>query len=180
MIKEKYKPMIKMTKYILIDKKEFIISVIYGILNSMFSLLTVLMGAYITSAAFFKAEAAKILYLFIPLIIFISGKGIFAFLEMYECYLVAYGVIEKIRNLLYDAVSATTPQSTVKKRTGNITSAFVEDVESMEVFYAHTAGAYIIAFVYHFISFCFSVSFRKNCKRCFCIVYFNCNCSVFF
>ena len=128
-------------------KKEFIISIIYGIFNSVFALLTVLTGAYIASAALFKMSTGKILYLFIPLIIFIIGKGLFAFLEMYECHLVAYGVIEKIRNLLYDSISKTAPQSTGKKRSGSITSVFVEDVEATEVFYAHTAGSYIIAFV---------------------------------
>ncbi|WP_024466868.1 ABC transporter ATP-binding protein [Treponema pedis] len=147
MFKEKYLPLIKMTKYISEYKKEFIISVIYGILNSVFSLLTVLTGAYITSTVLFKIDSTNVLYLFIPLFGFISGKGLFAFLEMYECHLVAYAVIERIRNLLYDAVSATAPQSTLKNRSGNITSALVEDVEAMEVFYAHTAGAYIIAFV---------------------------------
>ena len=147
MFKEKYKPLIKMTKYISFYKKEFIISIIYGIFNSVFALLTVLTGAYIASAALFKMSTEKILYLFIPLIIFIIGKGLFAFLEMYECHLVSYGVIEKIRNLLYDSISKTAPQSTGKKRSGSITSVFVEDVEATEVFYAHTAGSYIIAFV---------------------------------
>ncbi|UTY29125.1 thiol reductant ABC exporter subunit CydC [Treponema putidum] len=147
MFKEKYKPLIKMTKYISFYKKEFIISIIYGIFNSVFALLTVLTGAYIASAALFKLSTGKILYLFIPLIIFIIGKGLFAFLEMYECHLVSYGVIEKIRNLLYDSISKTAPQSTGKKRSGSITSVFVEDVEATEVFYAHTAGSYIIAFV---------------------------------
>ncbi|UTD11742.1 ABC transporter ATP-binding protein [Treponema denticola] len=147
MFKEKYKPLIKMTKYISFYKKEFIISIIYGIFNSVFALLTVLTGAYIASAALFKMSTGKILYLFIPLIIFIIGKGLFAFLEMYECHLVSYGVIEKIRNLLYDSISKTAPQSTSKKRSGSITSVFVEDVEATEVFYAHTAGSYIIAFV---------------------------------
>lgn len=147
MFKEKYKPLIKMTKYISFYKKEFIISIIYGIFNSVFALLTVLTGAYIASAALFKMSTGKILYLFIPLIIFIIGKGLFAFLEMYECHLVSYGVIEKIRNLLYDSISKTAPQSTGKKRSGSITSVLVEDVEATEVFYAHTAGSYIIAFV---------------------------------
>ena len=147
MFKEKYKPLIKMSKYISFYKKEFIISIIYGIFNSVFALLTVLTGAYIASAALLKMSTGKILYLFIPLIIFIIGKGLFAFLEMYECHLVSYGVIEKIRNLLYDSISKTAPQSTGKKRSGSITSVFVEDVEATEVFYAHTAGSYIIAFV---------------------------------
>ncbi|UTD04161.1 ABC transporter ATP-binding protein [Treponema denticola] len=147
MFKGKYKPLIKMSKYISFYKKEFIISIIYGIFNSVFALLTVLTGAYIASAALFKMSTGKILYLFIPLIIFIIGKGLFAFLEMYECHLVSYGVIEKIRNLLYDSISKTAPQSTGKKRSGSITSVFVEDVEATEVFYAHTAGSYIIAFV---------------------------------
>lgn len=136
-----------MSKYISFYKKEFIISIIYGIFNSVFALLTVLTGAYIASAALFKMSTGKILYLFIPLIIFIIGKGLFAFLEMYECHLVSYGVIEKIRNLLYDSISKTAPQSTGKKRSGSITSVFVEDVEATEVFYAHTAGSYIIAVV---------------------------------
>lgn len=180
MFKEKYKPLIKMTKYISSYKKEFIISIIYGIFNSVFALLTVLTGAYIASAALFKMSTGKILYLFIPLIIFIIGKGLFAFLEMYECHLVAYGVIEKIRNLLYDSISKTAPQSTSKKRSGSITSVFVEDVEATEVFYAHTAGSYIIAFVctvlylaaLSFLSFKISAAVFAACILVAAIPYF--------
>ena len=180
MFKEKYKPLIKMSKYISFYKKEFIISIIYGIFNSVFALLTVLTGAYIASAALFKMSTGKILYLFIPLIIFIIGKGLFAFLEMYECHLVAYGVIEKIRNLLYDSISKTAPQSTGKKRSGSITSVFVEDVEATEVFYAHTAGSYIIAFVctvlyltaLSFISFKISAAVFAACILVAAVPYF--------
>ena len=180
MFKEKYKPLIKMTKYISFYKKEFIISIIYGIFNSVFALLTVLTGAYIASAALFKMSTGKILYLFIPLIIFIIGKGLFAFLEMYECHLVSYGVIEKIRNLLYDSISKTAPHSTGKKRSGSITSVFVEDVEATEVFYAHTAGSYIIAFVctvlyltaLSFLSFKISVAVFAACILVAAVPYF--------
>jgi len=180
MFKEKYKPLIKMSKYISFYKKEFIISIIYGIFNSVFALLTVLTGAYIASAALFKMSTGKILYLFIPLIIFIIGKGLFAFLEMYECHLVSYGVIEKIRNLLYDSISKTAPQSTGKKRSGSITSVFVEDVEATEVFYAHTAGSYIIAFVctvlyltaLSFISFKISAAVFAACILVAAVPYF--------
>ena len=120
---EKYKPLLKLIVYIKEYKKEFMISVLYGILNSVFSLLTVLTGAYITSAALSRASVQTVLYLFIPLLAFICGKGLFSFLEMYECHLVAYGVIEKIRNLLYDSISKTAPQSTGKKREN--TGAFI-------------------------------------------------------
>ena len=147
MFKEKYKPLFKMAVYIKEYKAKFIVSIIYGILSSVFSLLTVLTGAYITSAALLHADVKTLLYLFIPLALFICGKGLFSFLEMYQCHLVAYKIIEKIRNLLYDAISAAAPQSVLKTRSGKISAALVDDAESTEVFFAHTAGAYIVALV---------------------------------
>lgn len=147
MFKEKYKPLFKMAVYIKEYKAKFIVSIIYGILSSVFSLLTVLTGAYITSAALLHADVKTLLYLFIPLALFICGKGLFSFLEMYQCHLVAYKIIEKIRNLLYDAISAAAPQSVLKTRSGKISAALVDDAESTEVFFAHTVGAYIVAFV---------------------------------
>ena len=147
MFKEKYKPLFKMVVYIKEYKAKFIVSVIYGILSSVFSLLTVLTGAYITSAALLHENVKTLLYLFIPLAVFICGKGLFSFLEMYQCHLVAYKIIEKIRNLLYDAISASAPQSVLKTRSGKISAALVDDAESTEVFFAHTAGAYIVALV---------------------------------
>lgn len=147
MFKEKYKPLFKMVVYIKEYKAKFIVSIIYGILSSVFSLLTVLTGAYITSAALLHADVKTLLYLFIPLALFICGKGLFSFLEMYQCHLVAYKIIEKIRNLLYDAISAAAPQSVLKTRSGKISAALVDDAESTEVFFAHTAGAYIVALV---------------------------------
>lgn len=136
-----------MVVYIKEYKAKFIVSVIYGILSSVFSLLTVLTGAYITSAALLHENVKTLLYLFIPLAVFICGKGLFSFLEMYQCHLVAYKIIEKIRNLLYDAISAAAPQSVLKTRSGKISAALVDDAESTEVFFAHTAGAYIVALV---------------------------------
>ena len=136
-----------MAVYIKEYKAKFIVSIIYGILSSVFSLLTVLTGAYITSAALLHADVKTLLYLFIPLALFICGKGLFSFLEMYQCHLVAYKIIEKIRNLLYDAISAAAPQSVLKTRSGKISAALVDDAESTEVFFAHTAGAYIVALV---------------------------------
>ncbi len=147
MFKEKYKPLFKMVVYIKEYKAKFIVSIIYGILSSVFSLLTVLTGAYITSAALLHENVKTLLYLFIPLAVFICGKGLFSFLEMYQCHLVAYKIIEKIRNLLYDAISASAPQSVLKTRSGKISAALVDDAESTEVFFAHTAGAYIVALV---------------------------------
>ena len=74
---EKYKPLLKLIVYIKEYKKEFMISVLYGILNSVFSLLTVLTGAYITSAALSRASVQSVLYLVIPLLGFSCGIGVF-------------------------------------------------------------------------------------------------------
>ena len=101
----KYKNIKNLSNYVFKHTGKFIISIIYGILEQIFTLISLLLGAYLTGLAFAGANADKISGYFFVLLAFIIAKGIFSYLHMYVCHEVAYMVLEDLRSDVYDALS---------------------------------------------------------------------------
>ena len=141
----KYKNIKNLSNYVFKHTGKFIISIIYGILEQIFTLISLLLGAYLTGLAFAGANADKISGYFLVLLAFIIAKGIFSYLHMYVCHEVAYMVLEDLRSDVYDALSESAPYNSTDYRTGDVSSIIMEDVETLEVFLAHIFGDYIIA-----------------------------------
>lgn len=141
----KYKNIKNLSNYVFKHTGKFIISIIYGILEQIFTLISLLLGAYLTGLAFAGANADKISGYFFVLLAFIIAKGIFSYLHMYVCHEVAYMVLEDLRSDVYDALSESAPYNSTDYRTGDVSSIIMEDVETLEVFLAHIFGDYIIA-----------------------------------
>ena len=141
----KYKNIKNLSNYVFKHTGKFIISIIYGILEQIFTLISLLLGAYLTGLAFAGANASKISGYFLVLLTFIIAKGIFSYLHMYVCHEVAYMVLEDLRSDVYDALSESAPYNSTDYRTGDVSSIIMEDVETLEVFLAHIFGDYIIA-----------------------------------
>ena len=141
----KYKNIKNLSNYVFKHTGKFIISIIYGILEQIFTLISLLLGAYLTGLAFAGANSGKISGYFLVLLAFIIAKGIFSYLHMYVCHEVAYMVLEDLRSDVYDALSESAPYNSTDYRTGDVSSIIMEDVETLEVFLAHIFGDYIIA-----------------------------------
>ena len=141
----KYKNIKNLSNYVFKHTGKFIISIIYGILEQIFTLISLLLGAYLTGLAFAGANAGKISGCFLVLLAFIIAKGIFSYLHMYVCHEVAYMVLEDLRSDVYDSLSESAPYNSTDYRTGDVSSIIMEDVETLEVFLAHIFGDYIIA-----------------------------------
>ena len=65
---------------------------------------------------------------------------------MLICHKLAYLILERLRLDIYNAVERATPLD-ASYRTGDISSIAMEDVETLETFFAHILGDYIIAAV---------------------------------
>lgn len=144
MKKGKFQSIIDLSAYALAHKREFFLSVLYGVLNNGFTLFSLLLGAYLTGLAFSGADGANILGYFPSLFLLIALKGVFAYYHMVVCHELAYLILEDLRRDVYDAVLRSSPLSSVKYRTGDVSSIMMEDVESLEAFFAHMLSDYII------------------------------------
>lgn len=146
-VKARYQNVKNLSAYIRRHRVLFILSIFCGIFNSLFTLGSLLLAAYLTGLAFGGERPETIAGLLLPLFLLVAGKGIFQYLHMLVCHDVAYRVMEDMRCDLYDAVERGAPLTTLRYRTGDVSSIVMEDVETMEVFLAHMIGDYVIAFV---------------------------------
>lgn len=144
---KKYKNIKNLASYAFRHKAVFVKSITTGVLSSVFTLLSLLLGAYLTGMAFSEKNPDEISRHFPLLLGLIIGKGIMSYLQMYFCHDMAYSVLEDLRKDLYDAIEKASPLNPIRYRTGDISSIMMEDVEIMENFFAHIFGDYIIAFI---------------------------------
>ena len=142
---DKYRNIRNLSRYVFRHTGKFAVSIIYGVSEQIFTLFSLLLGAYLTGLAFTGVKAEEISGYFLVLLAFIIAKGLFSYLHMYVCHEVAYMVLEDLRGDVYDALSASAPYNSVDYRTGDVSSIIMEDVETLEVFLAHIFGDYIIA-----------------------------------
>ena len=144
---KKYQNIGNLSGYVFKHRGKFAVSIVYGILEQIFTLVSLLIGAYLTGLAFSGATGGEIFRHFFVLLICIIAKGVFSYLHMYVCHEVAYMVLEDLRGDVYDALSEAAPYNSADYRTGDVSSIIMEDVETLEVFLAHIFGDYIIAAV---------------------------------
>lgn len=144
---KKYENLIRLTAYVGRHKSVFVFSVICGVMSNVFTLVSLLLGVYLTGLAFGGANGEEILRYFPALFLLIAGKGLFAYLHMLVCHKMAYLVFEDIRGDVYDAALRATPLTGVKYRTGDISSIIMEDVEALESFFAHMFSDYLITLI---------------------------------
>src|SRR5438874_2918053 len=66
------------------------------------------------------------------------GKAVCTWLEGWLAHQVAYGLLAVLRKAAYDALEPLAPAYTLKRRTGDITTMVMNDIETLETFFAHT------------------------------------------
>lgn len=118
-----------------------------GILNHFFAIASSALAAYIVGKAVTGQSVEEIMGYIWLLGAFVITRALMVYSEMYVVHAVAYSILCDYRNLLYQAIDRIAPGYLIKKRSGDIASSAMADVEVLEWFYAHTVGAYIIAFV---------------------------------
>src|SRR5919109_5487006 len=66
------------------------------------------------------------------------AKAAFTWLEMWLAHNVAYGMLAWLRSSAYNALEPLAPAYTLKRRSGDVVSMATADIETIELFFAHT------------------------------------------
>lgn len=158
----KYSNLIKLSKYSKRYIGTLIGSIVCGVMNYVSQLVSLLLGAYLTGLAIGGAEGSVIVKFFPYLLGFILAKGLFAYLHMLIAHELAYLVLEDLRGDVFDAIERGAPLTSLKYRTGDVSSIIMEDVETLETFFAHIFGDYMIAIIcmLSFLVLCLTVSWE--------------------
>ncbi len=122
--------------------KPFLPEMIFSILNGVFGHITAvcvmsfsaLLLCNITGMETFFSRNIIILFIVISALI----RGISHYFEQYSGHDVAFRLLAKIRSSLFDSLRDLAPAKMVDKRSGDIVTSLMGDIEIIEVFFAHT------------------------------------------
>lgn len=114
-------------------------------------------GVAVAGAALFAMAAAgkptQELYPYAFGMVFLGiCKGAFSYLGPYISHVAAYRILVSTRDDFYRIIEPLAPANLVSRRTGDLTSTAVSDIEILELFFAHTAGSIAVAVIVPILS----------------------------
>ena len=126
---------------------ELTLASLAAMLNSASTIALAAVGALIVGLA---AEGTSILELrpyLIALAILTISKAILAWAESYISHRIAYAILAMMRSRVFDAIEPAAPAYILKRRSGDIISTVMADVETVELYFAHTLMPTLVALV---------------------------------
>src|SRR5919202_641612 len=84
------------------------------------------------------ARANELLPYLTALAVLTVAKAAFTWLDMWLAHNVAYGMLAWLRSSGYNAFEPLAPAYTLKRRSGDVVSMATADIETIELFFAHT------------------------------------------
>ena len=121
------------------------ITVLTGILNHGFMIAAAGIGAYMVGRVATGAAAEDLYFSAFVLGGAVAGKAVAAWAEMWLAHDLAYRILAELRIWLYQALDRLAPGYLLDRRSGDLSTAAMADVDTMEWFYAHTVGTFIVA-----------------------------------
>lgn len=80
-------------------------------------------------------------------------RGVFGYLSPYLCHVGAYRLLADLRDQFYRIIEPLAPATLMQRRTGDIVSVAGNNVETLELFFAHTIAPLVTAIVIPVIVF---------------------------
>jgi thiol reductant ABC exporter CydC subunit len=75
------------------------------------------------------------------------ARGTFGYLGPYLSHVAAFRILVDLRDEFFWAIEPLAPAKLARRRTGDLVSTAVSDIELLELFFAHTAGPAVVAFI---------------------------------
>ena len=139
------KVFLKLIPYLRSVLASIIAGIVTGVIHQLVAIAGSAFGAYLVSRAILGAAPKTIMQGIFFLIALMLLRTLFSYLEMWYAHKAAYGILAQLRVKIYRAIEKIAPAYLMNKRTGELSSTLMADVETLEWFYAHTYGAAIIA-----------------------------------
>ena len=95
----------------------------------------------------FLGEAISLSYSWIIGLTILSGllRGGLRYIEQYSNHFIAFKLLAKLRDKIFSALRVLAPAKLESKQKGSIIAMITSDIETLEVFYAHTISPICIA-----------------------------------
>lgn len=124
-----------------------ILAVIGGSLGFMCAMGVTLLGAVAVAKAL--GEAVALSYTTIALLCVLCGvlRGILRYFEQYSNHYIAFKLLAVLRDKIFSCLRILCPAKLESKQKGSIIAMITSDIETLEVFYAHTVSPICIAVI---------------------------------
>jgi ATP-binding cassette subfamily C protein CydC len=125
----------------------FAATVLSGTLAYGFAIAATTSAASLVSLAALHQLRGDLTWPVTTLMLYALAAGIARWAEMWVAHDYAYRILATLRTDVYDGLERIAPAGLLERRTGDLASLVMADVDTLEWFYAHTIAAYAIAFI---------------------------------
>ncbi|MDQ2789760.1 MAG: ABC transporter ATP-binding protein/permease [Actinomycetota bacterium] len=144
-VRESRHPILRLVPLVATHPVVFVLTVVSIVFHQVCSIGAVVTGAVIVGQVASGAGFAGIQGWLIVLALLVIGRSAGHWAEMWIAYDLAFRLLITIRLRVYDGVERTAPGGLQDRRTGDLASGALSDVETLEWFYAHTIGNLLAA-----------------------------------
>ena len=82
-------------------------------------------------------------------------RGLLRYIEQYSNHYIAFHLLAILRDKIFGVLRKLCPAKLESKQKGNIIAMLTSDIETLEVFYAHTISPVAIAFLMTIVMICY-------------------------
>ena len=132
-----------------------VLAVINGSVGFICAMGVTLMGAIGIAKALGESTALSYGWIITLTIGFGILRGFLRYLEQYSNHYIAFKLLAVLRDKIFRALRTLTPAKLESKQKGAIIAMITADIETLEVFYAHTISPICIAIIVSLIVFLF-------------------------
>lgn len=123
------------------------LSIASGTFHHLLAIAAPALGAYLAALAVTGGSREQILPYLPVLVLLVLGRIGMYFADMWFAHEVAFKILVDFRIKIYQALDRVAPAYLLKKRSGELSATLMADVEVLEWFFAHTAGAFLVALI---------------------------------
>ena len=129
------------------------LAIVTGILNQGATIAAAALGAYMVGQVAVGTTAADLRTPAFALGAAVVLRAVMAWAEMWIAHDLAYRILADLRGHLYSALERLAPGYLIRRRSGDVASTAMADIETAEWFYAHTVGTFVVAVVVPLLAF---------------------------
>ena len=129
------------------------LAIMTGVLKQGATIAAAALGAYMVGQVAGGATAADLRTPAVALGAAVILRAMMAWAEMWVAHDLAYRILADLRAHLYYALERLAPGYLIQRRSGDVASAAMADIETVEWFYAHTVGTFVVAVVVPLLAF---------------------------
>ncbi|MDQ7908056.1 ABC transporter ATP-binding protein [Phytohabitans sp. ZYX-F-186] len=123
------------------------VAIVSGVANHVFTIASAVLGALLVGRALTGTPAADLRGGFLLLLALVVPLVVAPWAETQLAHVVAFRVLVDVRGRVYDSFARMSPGDLLSRRSGELGSTAISDVELLETFFAHTLSPLVSAAV---------------------------------